>query len=41
MIINKRSRLDFCIVYNFTPNGALKDLIYEQFYHNNASPKLK
>jgi len=37
----KRSRLDFCIDYNFAPNGAPKNIIYEQFYHNNASPKLK
>jgi unsaturated chondroitin disaccharide hydrolase len=35
-----RSRLDFYTDYNFAPNGALKDIIHEQFYHNSASPKL-
>ena len=37
----QRSRLDFCTDYNFAPNGALKDIIDEQLYHNSASPKLE
>ena len=33
--------LTFYKQYNFAPNGALKTLYNQYFYHNVASPKLR